>query len=80
MVDVLAGQLDEAVARFRFAPGLDVGESGRVMGVPVEWSSSAPSTEVVDGMWYPRFGEEEPCHLLECRFARGLMTTEFSWT
>lgn len=81
IVDVVAGSVDEATARFRFAPGLDVdGTTLRVSGVRVEWSSSATSARVVPGTWYPRFGEEQPCQVLECRYAGGVMSTEFSWT
>lgn len=81
IVDVVAGTLQQATARFRFAPGLDArGGSFVVSGTNVGWTSSATSAQVVPGTWYPRFGEEQPCQVLECRYAGGLMTTEFSWT
>lgn len=83
VVDVLSGRMDEAVARFRFAPGFEaVGQKGLVAtadGVHLAWQSDAATTAMVPDAWYPRFGEEHPCRVLECRIGGSRMTTEFSW-
>lgn len=81
VIDVVTGSLDAAIARFRFAPGLDVeGDTLQVSGTRIEWSSTAAAVRVVPGAWYPRFGEEQSCQVLEWRQAGGLVTMEFSWT
>lgn len=84
VVDVLSGEPGEAVARFRFAPGLDpaMGDEGRIEGdgIHLAWRNVDAATAVVAGAWYPRFGVELPCRVLECRFGGGHVTTEFSWT
>lgn len=88
VVDVVAGEVEEAVARFRFAPGFETagGEEGAGRGhlvagdVRVTWWNGDATPALVPGAWYPRFGDEQPCQVLECRFGRGLMSTEFIWT
>ncbi|MEJ5207463.1 alginate lyase family protein [Denitratimonas sp. CY0512] len=84
VVDVLSGKPRTAVGRFRFAPGFDTTSSAgnRVAGgdVHVAWQVSGADTVWVPDAWYPRFGEEHPCRVLECTMAAGHTTTEFSWT
>ena len=81
VIDVLSGEPREAVARFRFAPGLDVA-AGRAQGdgMQLAWQVLGADATAVPGAWYPRFGEERPCQVLECRTEGRHMTTEFSWT
>ena len=81
VVDALSGVPSEAVARFRFAPGIELTE-GRAQGGggSVAWQVTGSETRILHGAWYPRFGEEQPCQVLECRTEGRHMTTEFSWT
>lgn len=81
IVDVVSGPMEQAVARFRFAPGATV-EGPEVMvadGRRVKWKAHDAAARVVAGSWYPRFGEELPCQVLECRTGNAVMTTEFGW-
>ncbi|NLA68344.1 MAG: heparinase, partial [Gammaproteobacteria bacterium] len=84
VVDVLSGRPGQAVARFRFAPGLAPaeGDEGRIegAGIRLAWRNVDAATAIVPGSWYPRFGVDLPCRVLECRFGGGHVTTEFSWT
>lgn len=83
VVDALSGRLGDAVARFRFAPGFEATGEGLVAatdGIHLAWRSDAATTAVVLDAWYPRFGEEHPCRVLECRIGGGCMSTQFSWT
>lgn len=82
VVDVLAGSFGEAVARFRFAPGFEpaAGEGALAAdGIRVVWDNDGAAPGLVAGAWYPRFGEEHPCQVLECRAGGNFMTTAFRW-
>lgn len=82
VIDVLAGEKDEAVARFRLAPGFEAGADGMLTReeMRVAWKNQGASTSLVSGVWYPRFGEQVPCRVLECRGGASFLHTEFSWT
>ncbi|WP_222564871.1 heparinase II/III family protein [Novilysobacter antarcticus] len=73
VIDALSGRAQEAVARYRFVPGLDADSIG------FAWRNEGAAAATVPGAWYPRFGEEHPCRVLECRISHGQMSTEFSW-
>ena len=82
VVDVMSGTIQEAVARFRLAPGLEAQVDSGVLageGLRVDWRTYDATAQVVPGAWYPRFGEEFACQVLECSTAKAVMTTEFSW-
>ena len=93
VVDTLSGTMDEAVARFRLAPGFEgVAGSGAPVAdrnslggcmalgdIELGWHSTARVAASVSGAWYPRFGEQQPCQVLECRIDGGGMSTEFRW-
>ena len=87
-IDTVEGRFGEAVARFRFAPGLSVacaggdGASGEVAGapVPLRWRAQGAREAVVEaGKWHPRFSAGESIDVLVLAFAGATLTTEFDW-
>ena len=84
VIDTLSGTPQTAVARFRFAPGFEAlaGAEGvaAAEAIRVAWKVKDATGALVPGTWYPRFGEAQPCRVLECTMDSDRMTTEFNWT
>lgn len=88
VVDTIEGRWSEAVARFRFAPGLFVERSrdgvaeGTVSGspVPLQWRCEGAGALVVEaGTWHPRFGASEAAVVLAVPLRGVSLRTEFAW-
>ena len=88
VVDAVEGRFRQAIARFRFAPGLSTvcagGDraSGEVAGapIPLRWRAHGARPAVVEtGTWHPRFNAMEPVDVLVLAFADSPLETAFSW-
>jgi len=87
VIDRLEGRCGEAVARFRFAPGLMVTRQGEAAGgtvggaaMPMRWSASgASAANVSPGTWHARFGTSEDVEVLSLRIGGGALETRFDW-
>lgn len=84
VIDSLSGQSKTARALFRFSPMfervLDSKQqtlASETLRVHCHTHGSAGS--VMTSTWYPQFGEEQPCALLEVTLAGENATTEFNW-
>lgn len=82
VIDVVSGEPQQAIARYRFAPGY-AAKSGDLVASrehSLHWSVTGADTAWKADHWHPRFGEERPCAVLECSMTARNMSTEFSWT
>ncbi len=87
VIDTVEGRFREAIARFRFAPGLavritDERASGGVAGAPISlrWRAHGAREAVVEaGAWHPRFGAAESVEVLALPLAASVLETTFSW-
>ncbi len=87
VVDRLSGRYTDAMATFRFAPGLPVEltapNAGKV-GLPeriMQWNvQGACAVNVRAGLWHPRFGVSERCNVLDLAFSGDRLDTDFHWT
>lgn len=84
--DVLEGRFDDAVARFRFAPGWVPGTTGQATGmatgdgVRLDWRvQGSRGTAIAAGTWHPRFGASEGCQVMSVACGPTGTRTEFEW-
>lgn len=77
IVDTLHGKASQATARYRFAPGWSPSAGGLTgPGQQRVMLDDLPAGQrMVDDYWYPRFGEQLPCHVLEIEAAHGAACT-----
>ena len=87
VLDTLAGDFCEAIARFRFAPDfvptLVSGNDGTITGrsLSLRWNSQGTSaTTVTPGTWHPRFGTNESVEVLTLTMAGPALETAFFWS
>lgn len=83
VTDSLSGQYTTARAMFRFSPTFERALDSKQMlaseTLRVHWQAHGAAGSVTSSTWYPRFGEEQPCALLEVALAEQKTMTEFSW-
>lgn len=88
IVDTIEGRPREAVARFRFAPGIalvrarDDAAEGTVRGasMPVRWRCEGAGAIVVErGSWHPRFAASEAVEVLAVPLRGSTLRTMLSW-
>lgn len=86
VIDRLVGHFAEARARFRFAPGVVVSVDHGARGTAcagkrqLAWhASGARNVRVVGESWYPGFGQEAPCQVLELILGPGEALFELTW-
>ncbi|MCC6193916.1 MAG: alginate lyase family protein [Burkholderiales bacterium] len=94
VLDALDGRCAEAVARYRFAPGLTVAmgddrAGGTVDGAPVRvrWRcegaqgvAGVGGAVVEAGTWHPRFGVSKAVEVLALPVRGGALRTSFAWS
>lgn len=83
--DSLDGTFNEATARFRFGPDIDIRQfqesQGRASGPGFKlfWDCEGGRAEIEEGEWHPRFGESIPCKVLIVYFRSNRISTSFEW-
>lgn len=82
--DLIEGRFNEWYATFRLSSGMDIDPGGAVAsdreGVTFGWAISGhASGRLVRGFWYPRFGAQLPCWVLEVSPDGSRSEVEFRW-
>ena len=86
IVDTIEGHFEHGVARFRLHPRwkacVQTDERGSIESTDrrLGWAANhAKNIRVVPGMWHPRFGESQPCLVIEADFASPRLEMTFFW-
>lgn len=82
--DMVEGDHENAIARFRVAPTFEVGEDALQdeAGLRIQWSAEGGRrVQVVSGLYYPEFGLSRSCAVIEATLLRPGMplSTLFAW-
>ncbi|HET8897861.1 MAG TPA: alginate lyase family protein [Rhodanobacteraceae bacterium] len=87
ITDLIEGRWTHAVARYRFAPGVELtahddnGGRGSVAGHRFEWRvRGARAVRLQEGRYYPGFGREEIATVLELEPATATLALELIWS
>lgn len=84
VADSLEGRFISACASYRFAPGCKQGTEEMIAvaddGLSVRWKAQDAAASLSPGVWYPRFGEESPCLVLDVVPREGRASVTFTWT
>lgn len=86
VTDRFEGKASDARARYRFAPGIAIQATAVDHGciampdATLVWrATGARGSRVVDEHWYPGFGQEHPCQVLELDLGPGETVFELAW-
>lgn len=83
IVDSLEGRFDQARALYRFAPGFTAvpAQPAAVAndGLQVSWIAQGAVVSLAPEAWYPRFGEQWPCQVLEAIVGEASAHMTFTW-
>lgn len=86
VTDHVEGRFGMALARFRLHPSLlaepqtDCGGVILSDDVCIRWNAiGASSVRVLRESWHPRFGESQPCDVIEVGFSGPQLRTSFHW-
>lgn len=85
VVDTIAGDFQEAVARYYLHPAVQVISEGKDIflrlpeGRVVRWFAVGGTARVVSASWHPEFGLSVPCKCIEISFEGREASMKFAW-